>query len=345
MQNNMETDQSYKWIDRLKADPKWGKIRFKRIDKGHYTNPLISLKHELIDVVNFNLFVRIEDNRFPLFIGPSYLVLLTLKSVYLDHPEKRIIAVLEESATPGEFRALLIQEYFRGKRNTIAFFRNEELYEQKLDTLESVVKEAIMVRSNIKSNLDSDINPIDMSLSPIPPFKGSREIRLIIIGQDPTIKNQSQRSKISTTLNLNRSGSLTKYVTIICERLELTLENVYATNVFKYFYTSPPANTMDVLFEHLKMNLRLLRRELEVYQGLPVITLGEPVLQLLSNKYKDRVRYYWDYGNLTTIRTFNKCIDNEIDRPFYPFPHQPSSGRKFYSENIKQYLNFVLKDY
>ena len=80
----METDQNYKWIDRLKADPKWSKIRFKRIDKGHYTNPAITLKHELIDVVNFNVFVRIEENRIPLFIGPSSVSYthLTLPTIY-----------------------------------------------------------------------------------------------------------------------------------------------------------------------------------------------------------------------------------------------------------------------
>jgi len=340
----METDQNYKWIDRLKADPKWSKIRFKRIDKGHYTNPAITLKHELIDVVNYNVFVRIEENRIPLFIGPSYMVSTTLKSVYLDHPEKRIIAILDEDSFPGEYRALIIQEYFRGQSKTLAFFRNEEMYEQKLATIESVLKEATLIRSYLKLNLDSEINQIDMSLSPVPPYKGPGEIRLIIIGQDPTIKNQSQRSKISTTLNLNRSGSLTKYVTTICEKLGLTLENVYSTNIYKYFYTSPPAKTMDVLFDHLTLNLKLLRRELDVYQGLPVITLGEPVLQLLSNIYKDKVRYYWDYGNQTSSRAFKKCTDNEIDRPFYPFPHQPSLAKSFYSQTLNDFLNFVAQD-
>jgi uracil-DNA glycosylase len=340
----METDQNYKWINRLKADPKWNKIRFKRLDKGHYTNPSINLEHDLIDVVNFNVFVRIEENRIPLFIGPSYKVLLTLKSVYLDHPDKRTIAVLDESPLPGEYRGLIIQEYFRGHSKTLAFFRNESIYEQKLDTIDSVVKEATLIRHYLKLNLDSEINRIDMSLSPIPPYWGNGEIRLIIIGQDPTIKNLSQRSKISTTLNLNRSGSLKRYIELICEKMGLTLENVYATNIFKYFYTSPPATTMDVLFNHLTMNIRLLRRELEVYPGLKVITLGEPVLQLLSNIYKDRVRYYWDYGNITNSREFRKCIDNEIDRSFYPFPHQPSLVKRFYSQTLNDYLNFVAQD-
>lgn len=59
-------------IDRLKADPVWGKFRFKRLDKGCYINSNISIKHELIDVVNFTVFVRIEEDRFPLFFGPSF---------------------------------------------------------------------------------------------------------------------------------------------------------------------------------------------------------------------------------------------------------------------------------
>lgn len=341
----METDQKYYWIDRLKADPKWNKIRFKRLDKGHYTNTSINIKHDFIEVVNFNVFVRIEENRIPLFIGPSYKVILNLKSVYLDHPETRTIAVLDESPLPGEYRGLIIQEYFLGHSKNLAFFRNEEIYEYKLDTIESVVKEATLIRSYLKLNLDSEINRIDMSLSPIPPYKGNREIRLIIIGQDPTIKNFSQRSKISTTLNLNRSGSLKRYIELICEKMGLTLENVYATNIFKYFYTTPPANTIEVLFDHSTMNLKLLRRELEVYQDLPIITLGEPVLMVLSGIPGDKVRNYWDYNKGVSGQAFSKCTENDLDREFFPLPHQPSSWRRFYSDTFDQYLNFIHEDF
>jgi hypothetical protein len=47
----------------------------------------------LIDVVSFAEFVRIEENRLPIFIGTF---MLTARSVFIDHPERRIIAVLDQ---------------------------------------------------------------------------------------------------------------------------------------------------------------------------------------------------------------------------------------------------------
>ena len=49
---------------------------------------------------------------------------------------------------------------------------------------------------------------VDASL-PIPrPYRGSGEIRLIVLGQDPTIKDATQRSAIQVVLNLDKNGSV-----------------------------------------------------------------------------------------------------------------------------------------
>lgn len=208
-----------------------------------------------------------------------------------------------------------------------------------------LIDEIYKLRSKLKLEKDLINNPIDMMLDPLPPFKGSGEIKLIIIGQDPTIKNKDQRKKIRITLNLDKNGSLKSYISGICSSLGFGIDNVYATNVFKYFYKDPPAQTLDVLCCHLEPNLRLLRTELLTYPNLPIITLGEPVLQLLSRIPVDKVRRYWDYANGFSGHSFKKCSDNNLGRPFYPLPHQPSCGRKFYSENLKQYLDFVRRDF
>lgn len=208
-----------------------------------------------------------------------------------------------------------------------------------------LIEETLKIRNKLKIDKDSINNPIDMMLDPLPPYKGSGEIKLIIIGQDPTIKNKDQRRKIRTTLNLDKNGSLKTYISGICNSLYFGIDNVYATNVFKYFYTEPPAQTLDVLFSHLEPNLKLLRDELYSYPDLPVITLGEPVLQLLSRIPFDKVRSYWDYANGISGLSFKKCSENNLNRSFYPLPHQPSCGRKFYSENLKQYLDFVKRDF
>ena len=136
-------------------------------------------------------------------------------------------------------------------------------------------------------------NRIDVLLNSniIQPYIGSDDIRLIIIGQGPTVKNINSRKKIETTLNLDKKNALASYISRICNGLGLSLSNVYATNLFKYFYTNPPASTMNVLYNHIQPNLELLREELNAYPSCPIITLGEPLLKLLTNKDERLINY------------------------------------------------------
>ena len=156
------------------------------------------------------------------------------------------------------------------------------------------------VRQITASLEDSKENPIVGGY--VPPYIGKGEIKFVIIGQDPTVRNPKSREKIACTLNLDKNGSLRAFVERICRVLNVSMDNLYATNLFKYFYTVPPANTPDVLKRHLEPNLELLREELaslNLPKNTPIITLGQPVLRLLL---KDEVpegmrsvRYYWDY--------------------------------------------------
>lgn len=188
-------------------------------------------------------------------------------------------------------------------------------------------------------------NSIEKERDFVPPFIGGNNIKLIIIGQDPTIRNVKQRKNIKCTLNLNKSRALTKYIEQICEGLGITIENVYATNVFKYFYENPPADTFDVLIKHLPPNLNLLKKELSVFPKVPVITLGEPILKLLTDGVHAKVRYYWGYDSKS--RTSNGAFkflhanENKLNRTFYPFCHQPSIRKQFYNDTIKEYTHFV----
>ena len=98
----------------------------------------------------------------------------------------------------------------------------------------------------------SPSNPIQPESGIVPPFIGRCETKLIIIGQDPTIRNADRRKNINVTLNLDKNGALRTYIEKICHSLGIQLDNVYATNLFKYFYTIPPAQTFDVLKAHLR---------------------------------------------------------------------------------------------
>lgn len=151
---------------------------------------------------------------------------------------------------------------------------NKELLESRVKSLTSsleVFKENFVVEGSF-----------------VPPYIGMDEIKLVVIGHDPTERNPESRKNVTCTLNLNKQNSaLYRYIKRLCDGLGITMENVYATNLFKYFYSIPPANTPEVLKSHLHPNLELLKEELSslnLSAEYPVITLGEPVLNLLLNQ-------------------------------------------------------------
>lgn len=209
----------------------------------------------------------------------------------------------------------------------------------------TILKASKEIRDKLKRELDFKENPIDDTLDPIKPFLGKGEIKVIIIGQDPTIKNKKRREKITCTLNLDKNGALKKYIEeYICFGLGITLENVYATNIFKYFYMKPPAKTFHIMKNHLNENLNLLIKELDQFRNATIITLGEPVLQLLVET-GSRVRSFWDYNKGTKTSDgdflFSLGRENLLSRDFFPFPHQPSLRQVFYRNHIFQYIEFV----
>ena len=206
--------------------------------------------------------------------------------------------------------------------------------------MDNIIQQAIKIRDHLKSKDDFTENPIDLSYNVIPPFTGKSEIKLIIVGQDPTFKESKSRRAIKMTLNLDKSNSLTRYVSGICKRLGISLDNVYATNIFKYFYTVPPARTMDVLSKHLNLNIGLVRKEIADYNSVPVITLGEPVLELIANESASReVRFYWGYDD--SQYHMLHADENILKRELFPFPHQPSISKVFYRTNIERYIKYM----
>ncbi len=215
------------------------------------------------------------------------------------------------------------------------------------DFCDFIVGKATEIRNSLIDNSDYTFNKIDAILPPLPPFFGTDEIKLIIIGQDPTIRNPIQRKKISVTLNLNIKGVLLNYVEHkICVGLGIFLQNIYATNLFKYFYSQPPSTTREVLSKQLLPNLNLLLEELSQFQNAQIVTLGEPVLELLAiDPELKKVRFFWDYNQETkkTNGIFKLCPagKNKLGRDIYPFPHQPSMQKTFYHDTLTDYLSFM----
>ena len=100
-------------------------------------------------------------------------------------------------------------------------------------------KLSIEVKQVINKLVSSEISSyIDTSLTPPAPFRGGGEIKLIVLGQDPTVHNPKHREKLKVTLLLNQPGRLRTYIEDICNGLDIELdENIYATNLLKNFFT------------------------------------------------------------------------------------------------------------
>lgn len=194
---------------------------------------------------------------------------------------------------------------------------------------------------------------VDDSL-PIPKvFAVDGEIKLIVLGQDPTVKNPESRKTITTVLNLDKGGSLRRYLEDVCHKLGIELDhNVYATNLLKNFFVAPPTqiSPIDVFKVFGDVWVPFLKEELSVFPDVPVLTLGEPLLSVLVFEgVHAKVRHYWGYRRdwQTNPLADFRCAapaENRLDRRLFPFPHQPSLGKKFYARNLGSYIEYMKQE-
>lgn len=199
---------------------------------------------------------------------------------------------------------------------------------------------------------------VDTTLSAPAPFFGSDDIRLVIIGQDPTIQNIATRAKIKTVLNLDKEGSLRSFIEKLCSDLGLELDkHIYATNAAKGFFIDPPTkiwkdHAVDVLVESGPVWLPILQEELGSFPKAAVVSLGEPVLAMLSSTGPSKMGSFWgyhkDWQQGTFVEPMKLAADqNVVGRDIFPFVHEPTTrGRRteFYRERREAYMSFIRQN-
>jgi len=210
---------------------------------------------------------------------------------------------------------------------------------------------SIEVRRVIEKLASSEISSyIDSSLTPPDPFRGRRKIRLIILGQDPTVQKPEYRKKIKVTLLLNQPGGLRTYLEKVCKALNIDLdENIYATNLLKNFFIVPPDSMRkeDLQFFRKAADywIPLLKEEIKEFENVPILPLGEPVLNCLTKSPDwELIRNYWGYeGPAQYGQNFDyiKPAENVLSRVVFPFPHIPGLRFKIYKQNMDGYLEFM----
>jgi hypothetical protein len=191
---------------------------------------------------------------------------------------------------------------------------------------------------------------VNCNLSVPEVHQGTGEIKLIILGQDPTVKNARERAKITKVLNLNWSGALRIYLSKICTGLGIDLDkNVYATNYFKNFFIAPPTqiHEIDIFKEFSPTWLPLFLEEIAQFPRVPVLSLGEPLLgTIVKGEAVPCVRHYWGYtsnwrlGEIGMLH-YLQPEENVLCRIIFPFPHQPSINKLFYRTHFERYAAFV----
>jgi hypothetical protein len=202
-----------------------------------------------------------------------------------------------------------------------------------------------LIKSQYKSCIDGSIN------APVP-FRGKGDIKIIILGQDPTVQNPEYRKKIKVTLLLNQPGGLRTYLGNICNGLSISLDkNVYATNLLKNFFTKTPDQIRiedpDFLNRISAYWIPLLIQEIAEFPGIPVLTLGEPVLNcLMKTQNKVLIRNYWGYIGPAKYGEDYRWInakENILNRTILPFPHIQGIQHKFYSSQMSRYIKFLKR--
>ena len=183
------------------------------------------------------------------------------------------------------------------------------------------------------------------------PFRGKAEIKLIILAQDPTVRKTKHREDIKVTLlldDIHREGRLPKYLRNVCQELSLDLDqNVYATNILKNFFTDRPdqleKNEPGLIKRAFSYWKSLLDDELREFGDIPVITLGEPVVNCFMPG-PVKIKYYWGFLGPRLYSGKMKHIlpgENTLHRHIFPFAHIHGLRHSLYNQNLKPYARYM----
>ena len=113
------------WIDQVKNDPKYGKLRFKYLKS---ISGRIAITDEIADCVELDEFLQIEENRIPLLMGSQFGVFPKPEEIFKDDSEERIIGILGQSMLSGCVAGMFLYVFSNNKLGEKFYtFKNEDL--------------------------------------------------------------------------------------------------------------------------------------------------------------------------------------------------------------------------
>ena len=121
----MERPWTKYWIEKFKVDAVYGAKRFKKLDVGY---PSFDIDETIVDIVNLDDFIKIEDNRIPLFIGSQFGIKPDINKLSGFFNGEKEIAILNKSMLSGVVSGLGIFQIHDDdtvfKNNEVKFFTN-----------------------------------------------------------------------------------------------------------------------------------------------------------------------------------------------------------------------------
>ena len=118
------------WIKSFKRNPKYGHMRFKKLDIGFSGYPPFEFEETNVDVVDLDAFIKKEENRIPLFIGTPMGLYPLLYKIPNFLSEERLVGIFGKSLLTGHVAGLRIYNLPAGshehEREELFFFNNKE---------------------------------------------------------------------------------------------------------------------------------------------------------------------------------------------------------------------------
>lgn len=96
------------WLNSFKANPEFGKYRFKKLEKGFNGYPAFAFDDSILDIVDLETFIKVEKDRIPLFIGTQFGRYPWFYDFQDFYNEDKIIAVLGKSLLSGHVAGLTL---------------------------------------------------------------------------------------------------------------------------------------------------------------------------------------------------------------------------------------------
>lgn len=122
----MEGD-STKWLEHFNKNHKYSKLRFKKLDNGFCGYPPFDFDDKFLDVVDFDTFIKVEENRLPMFVGTQFGVYPRLINLPDFYEKNQIVAILGKSLLTGTVTGLSLYEIVKGSDQLIGHSPNLKL--------------------------------------------------------------------------------------------------------------------------------------------------------------------------------------------------------------------------